>query len=50
MLRQQLGVLPQSVAGSFDVDDDDMVKQSVEQRVGDDGVSENIAPFCESAV
>lgn len=50
MLWHQLGMLPQPVAGSFDLHDDGMVKQSVEQRCCDDGVSEHIAPFCEAAV
>lgn len=50
MFGHQFGMLPQPVAGSFDLHDDGMVKQSVEQRGGDDGVSEHIAPFCEAAV
>jgi hypothetical protein len=43
MLRHQLGMLPEPIAGSFDLHDDGMVKQSVEQRRRDDGIS-NISP------
>jgi hypothetical protein len=40
----------QAVAGAFDLDDDGMVEQPVEQRGGDDGVAEDLAPFGEAAV
>ncbi len=50
MHRHQFGMLPQPVAGSFDLHNDGMVKQSVEQRCYDNGVSEHIAPFSEAAV
>ena len=50
MLGQQLGVLSQAVAGAVDLDDDGMVEQAVEQRSGDDGIAEDVAPFGEAAV
>ena len=37
MLRQQLGVVAQAVTGPFDLDDDGVVQEAVEQRDGDDG-------------
>ena len=50
MFKHQFGMLPQAVAGTFDLHDDGMMEQSVEQRGGDDGIAEDIAPFCEAAV
>ena len=38
------------LAGTFDLDDDGVVEQPVEQRRGDDGIAEDLAPFCEAAV
>ena len=40
----------QPVARAFDVDDDGVVEQAVEQGGGDDGVAEQFAPFGEAAV
>jgi hypothetical protein len=40
--HQQVGVLAQPVAGAFDLHDDGMVQQPVEQRGGDDGVAEAV--------
>lgn len=50
MLRHEFGMLPQPVAGSFDLHDDGMMQQSVEQCRGDDRVAKDIAPFCKTAV
>lgn len=49
MLRHEFRMLPEPVAGSFDLNDDGMVKQPVEQRRCDNGISEDVAPFCKAA-
>src|ERR1700752_3440906 len=46
----QVSMLPQAVAGTFDLNDDGVVKQSVEQRGGNDGITKNFTPFTEAAV
>jgi hypothetical protein len=43
-------VLAEPVAGTLDLDDDGMVQQAIEQRRGDDGAAEDVAPFGEAAV
>ena len=50
VLGHEVGVLAQPVAGALDLDDDGMVEQAVEQRGGDDGIAEDLAPFGEAAV
>jgi hypothetical protein len=50
VLRHECGVLAESVARSFDLDDDCMLQQSVEQRGGDGWIAERLAPFGEAAV
>ena len=50
MLRHQLGVLAQAVAGALDLHHDGMVEQSVQQRRGDHGITEDLAPFGKAAV
>lgn len=40
----------QPVAGALDLDDDGVVEEPVEQRGGDDGITEHLAPFGEAAV
>ena len=47
---QEVGVLAQPIARPFDLDDDGVVKQSVEKGGGDDGIAEDLAPFGEAAV
>ncbi|MCZ8148892.1 MAG: hypothetical protein O9325_13740 [Roseomonas sp.] len=42
MLRQQIGVLAQPVAGTLDLHDDGVMEQAVQQRRGDNGVAENL--------
>ena len=37
----------QAVACAFDPDDDRMVEEPVEEGCGDDGVTEDVAPFGE---
>jgi hypothetical protein len=41
-LRQQVGVLTQSVAGALDLHDDGVVQQPVEQGGGDDRIAEAV--------
>ena len=43
-------MVAEPVAGAFDLDDDAVVQEAVEQRGGDDGIAEYLAPFGESAV
>ena len=43
-------MLAHAVAGALDLHDDGMMEQPVEQRSGDDGVAEHLAPFGEAAV
>ena len=40
VLWHEIGVLPQAVAGAFDLHDDGVVQQPVEQGGGDDGITE----------
>ena len=40
----------EAVAGALDADDDGVVEEPVEQRGGDDGVAEHLAPFGKAAV
>ena len=50
MLGHEIGVLAQAIARALDLDDDGVVKQPVEQRGGDDGIAEDLAPFGKAAV
>ena len=50
VLGDEVGVLAQAIARSLDLDDDGVVEQPVEQRGGDDGIAEDLAPFGEAAV
>ena len=50
MLGDEIGVRAEAVAGAFDLDDDGMVQQAIEQRCGDDGVAEDVTLFGEAAV
>ena len=49
-LYQQVGVLAQPIAGTFDLYDDRMVKQPIKQRSGDDGITKNFAPLGKSTI
>jgi hypothetical protein len=40
----------EAIAGALDADDDGVVEEAVEQRGGDDGVAEHLAPFGKAAV
>lgn len=50
MLGHEIGVLAQTIARTFDLDDDGVVKKPVQEGRGDDGVTKNFAPFCEAAI
>ena len=50
VLGDEIGVSAQSVAGAFDLYDDGVVEQPVQQCGGDDRISEDLAPFGEAAV
>jgi len=44
VLGDEIGVGAEAVAGAFDLDDDGVVEQTVEERGGDDGIAENLTP------
>ena len=46
----EIGVLAEAVARAFDLDNDGMVEEPVEQRSGDDGIAEHVAPFGKATV
>ena len=48
--RDEVRVLPQPLAGTFDMHDDGMMEEPVQQRGGDDGIPKNLAPFGEAAI
>ena len=50
VLGNEIGVLTEPIARAFDLDDDGVVEQPIEQRGGDDGIAEDLAPFGEAAV
>ncbi len=45
MVRQQIGVFSQAVRCAFDLHDDRVVQQPVEQRRGHHAVAEHVTPF-----
>nr|WP_176392273.1 hypothetical protein [Sphingomonas sp. CDS-1] len=45
MFGQQIGVLAHTIAGAPDLDDGGMVKQAIQERCGDHGISEDLASF-----
>ena len=50
VLRDEIGMGAQAVAGPLDLDDDGVVQEAIEERGGDDGIAEDLAPFGEAAV
>lgn len=44
MLRDEIGMGAKPVAGTFDLNDDGMMEQAVEQCCGDDRIAEHLAP------
>ena len=47
MLGHEAGVLTQAIARAFDLDDDGVAKEPVQEGRGDDGITKNFAPFGE---
>ena len=50
MLGHEVGVLPEAIARTLDLDDDGVVKKPVQKGRCDHGVTKNLAPFCKTAV
>ena len=50
VLRNEISVGPKAVARALDLDDYSVVKQPIEERSCDNGITEDLAPFCEAAV
>jgi len=46
----QIGVLAHAIAGALDLNDDSVMEQPVEQRGGNDGIAEHVAPLGEATV
>jgi hypothetical protein len=50
MLWNEVGMGAQPVAGPFDLDDDGMMQEAIQQGCRDDRVAEHLAPFSEAPV
>ena len=50
MLGHEIGMLAEPITRSFDLDDDGVVEEAIEQRGGDNGIAEDLSPFGEAAV
>ena len=50
MLRNKISVGPKAVARALHLDDDSVVELPIEERSCDNGITEDLAPFCEAAV
>lgn len=50
MLGYEIGMRSQPIAGTLDLDDHGMVEQAIEQRGGDDGIAEDLAPLGKTPV
>ncbi len=50
VLGHEVGVLGQTIARAFDLDDDGVVEEPVQKRCRDDGIAEELAPFGKAAV
>ena len=50
MVGNEIGMLAHAIAGTLDLHDDSMMEQPVEQRSGDNGITEDVAPFGKAAV
>ena len=50
MLGNEVGVLAHAIAGAFDLNDNGMMEQPIEQRGGDDRIAKELAPFGKAAV
>lgn len=43
-------MMAQAIAGPFDLDDDGVMQQAVQQRRGDDRIAKDLAPFGKAAI
>jgi len=50
VLGHQIGMAAQPITGALDLHDDGVVEQAVEQRGGDDRITEHLAVFGKAAV
>jgi len=50
VLGHEIGVLAQPITRSLDLDDDGVVKETVKQGGGDDGMAEDVTPPSEAAI
>ena len=50
MVGHEIGVLRKPITGAFDLDNDGAVKQPIEECGSDNGIAEDLAPFCKAAV
>ncbi len=50
MVGYKIGVLTEPIARTFDLDDNGVMEQPVKEGGGDNGIAEDLAPFCEAAV
>ena len=50
VLRDEIGVAAEAIAGAFDLDHDGVVEEPVEERGCDDRITEHLAPLGEAAV
>lgn len=50
VLGDEIGVGAQAVAGPFDLHDDGVMEQPVQQGGGDDGIAEDLAPFGKATI
>jgi hypothetical protein len=44
MLGREVGVLTEAITCALDLDDDGVVKEAIEQRCGDHGMTEDLTP------
>ena len=50
MLWHEIGMLAQAVTRSLDLDDDDVMEETIEERGGDNWVAEDLTPFGKATV
>jgi hypothetical protein len=50
VFREEIGMLPEPVAGAFDLDDHSVVKKAIQQGGGDYLIPEDFAPFREATI
>ena len=50
MVGHKICVLTEPITRTLDLNDDGMVKQPIEECGGDNGIAEDLTPFCEAAV